>query len=145
MKKLAGKLGISAKMLKAIRVLAAEEGEDEPEPPKPAPAQPRGRDYTKDTYKKVEATVQQTWTPTTADTIYIRNIPAHFNELRLRNYMNECGRVTFMDFPLKASGNPVGYAYVRFAGSECRMAVKKAIEKYNRCTIDGCTLEVGQY
>lgn len=148
MKKLAGKLGISAKMLKAIRVLAAEEEDDSKSTPttSAAPNAPgNSRDYTQENYKPADQTPQQSWTPTTADTIYIRNIPSHFNELRLRNYMNECGRVTFMDFPLKADGRPVGYAYVRFAGAECRQAVKKAVDRYNRCTIDGCMLEVGQY
>jgi hypothetical protein len=151
--KLASRLGISKKMLNAIRVLANDEYDDATDQSKPETSTPTDN---KNVNFSQGANSHGTNSPkpsvsnygheaTTMDTIYVRNIPGHFSELRLRSFMKECGEVTFMDFPLKSDGTPVGYAYVRFGGQECKESARKAISDFDKMVLDNFKLEVGMY
>ena len=45
----------------------------------------------------------------TTDTIYIRNLPSSMTEQQLRYMIEQCGPISFMDFPLREDSSPVGY------------------------------------
>ena len=143
-------------MLNAIRVLAKDEDEESinlknlpNQTPTSISTPTKSKNYSETNFtpeiSQKPATDNYGHTPTTMDTIYCRNIPGHFSELRFRGFMKECGEVTFMDFPLKSDGTPVGYAYVRFGGQECNSSAKAAISRFDKMVIDGFGLEVGMY
>ena len=90
-------------------------------------------------------TENKNWNPITNDTIYIRNLPGSMNENQLRYMFNQCGQISFMDFPVKSDGAPVGYSYIRYDGPDCKRATEQAVDKYNMFFCDGSKLEVGLY
>jgi len=90
-------------------------------------------------------TESKNWSPITNDTIYIRNLPGSMNENQLRFMFNQCGQISFMDFPVKSDGTPVGYSYIRYDGPDCKRATEQAVDKYNMYFCDGSKLEVGLY
>lgn len=90
-------------------------------------------------------TENKNWNPITNDTIYIRNLPPSMNENQLRYLFNQCGQISFMDFPQKSDGAPVGYSYIRFDGPDSKRSSEAAVDRFNMFNCDGSKLEVGLY
>jgi len=108
----------------------------------------RRDDYSRNDSQQAQASVKsenKNWNPITNDTIYIRNLPSSMNENQLRYLFNQCGQISFMDFPVKSDNSPVGYSYIRFDGADCKKSAQSAVDRFNHYNCDGMQLEVGLY
>ena len=87
-------------MLNAIRVLANDDDADQsPKPETSTPTNNKNVNLSQNppmvnSSQPSASSENYGHEATTMDTIYVRNIPGHFSELRLRSFMKECGHIT---------------------------------------------------
>ena len=86
-----------------------------------------------------------TWTPTTNDTIYFRQLPSTMTSPKLKRMMETFGVVEFVDYPMGPNNQPLGYAYCKFAAKDASNATYAAVSRYNGADVEGSVLEVGLY